>query len=79
MNKVNSETVYSKPANTYQQPCQELSDDEASAVAGGIALGPNGFRATTMTEIMSVLDGSRGSVMVIIDGVIMNKDELGMI
>lgn len=57
----------------------ELAPEELNLVSGGVELGANGFRATTALEIMSVLDGSRGKVMVIVDGVIMNKDELGMI
>lgn len=57
----------------------ELTADEIKSVSGGIALGRGGFHATTALEVDSVLSGSRGSVMVIVDGVIMNKDELGMI
>jgi hypothetical protein len=57
----------------------ELTADELKDVSGGAALGPNGVHATGVLEAMSVLDGSRGKVMVIVDGVIMNKDELGMI
>lgn len=79
MNGTESKKSYSKDAQTDWQSRQGLSDDEVAAVTGGIALGPRGFHATTMLEVLSVLDGSRGSVMFIVDGVIMNKDELGMI
>jgi len=58
---------------------EELDLVEQEMVTGGIELGKKGFHATSMLEVLSVLDGSRGQVMVIVDGVIMNKDELGMI
>ena len=62
-----------------QSRIETLSVEELEKVSGGATLGPNGLAATGGLEAMSVLDGSRGKVMVIVDGVIMNKDELGMI
>jgi hypothetical protein len=58
---------------------ESLTHEQLTQISGGIALGRSGFHATTMLEVLSVLSGQRGSVMVVVDGVIMNKDELGMI
>lgn len=57
----------------------ELADDQLRRVSGGAHLGPGGLEATTALEVEAVLSGRNGPVMVIVDGVVMNKDELGMI
>ena len=57
----------------------ELSLEELEMVSGGRDLGSGGFFATTALEALGVLSGSNGQVMVVVDGVVMNKDQLGLI
>ena len=56
-----------------------LSGSQQVQVSGGAQLSGNGLAATTALEVEAVLSGRNGQVMVIVDGVIMNKDELGLI
>ena len=57
----------------------ELPLEEQERVSGGRDLGKSGFFATTALEALGVLSGANGQVMVVVDGVIMNKDQLGLI